>query len=325
MIARLLLALALLVAPLAAEARTAPPPYPAPTRELRVPVEGGSIYVRVNGNLKGAKPPILFIHGGPGSTFDSYLEALPLAKDRAVILYDQLDSGYSDRPNDPKNWRVERFVAEIEAIRKALHITRWHVAGGSWGGTLALEYGALRLPSTASVTIMSPLVSTSSWIADANALRLGLPADVQATLNACENESPPPQDTCDKATDVFYAHYMRRTPPSPRREAQAKARGEHGFGDVIYLGMWGPSEFRATGLLKDYDGEPLLARLDGSRTLFLTGQYDEARPETVAAFAARVPGAEFAVIPGSGHSLFADRPAEALAIVRGFIERHDAP
>jgi proline iminopeptidase/L-proline amide hydrolase len=317
--------MALLVAPYSARSETPSSPYPAPTMELRVPVDGGRIYVRVNGNLKGPKPPVLFIHGGPGSTFDNFLEALPLAQDRAVILYDQLDSGYSDRPNDPRNWRVERFVGEIEAIRKALGIERWHIAGSSWGGTLALEYGALRLASTASVTIMNPLVSTQSWIADANALRAEMPVEIQATLTACEGAKPPPQDSCDKATDAFYSQYLRRTPRSERALAQAKLRGTQGFGDVIYLGMWGPSEFRATGLLKTYDGEHLLARLDGQRTLFMTGQYDEARPQTVAGFAARVPGADFGVIPGSAHALFADRPAETLAILQAFIERHDAP
>lgn len=300
-------------------------PYPAAERSLRVPVEGGSIYVRINGKLNSGKLPILFIHGGPGGTFDGYLEALPLARERAVILYDQLDTGYSDRPNDPKNWRVARFVDEIEAIRKALKIERWHVAGGSWGGTLALEYGALRLPSTASVTIMSPLVSTRSWIADADALRLTLPADTQTTLTACESPNPPPATTCDAATAVYYRHFVRRSDPSPRQIAQRKARGAKTGGTALYMGMWGPSEFRATGLLKDYDGEALLANLDGTRTLFLAGQYDEARPQTVGAFAARVPGAQFGVIPGAAHSLMGDRPVETLALIRAFIERNDKP
>jgi L-proline amide hydrolase len=44
--------------------------------------------------------------------------------------------------------------------------------------------------------------------------------------------------------------------------------------------MWGPTEFSSTGTLRSYDGEPLLARLDGRHTLWIVGQYDEARPET---------------------------------------------
>ena len=87
--------------------------------------------------------------------------------------------------------------------------------------------------------------------------------------------------------------------------------------------MWGASEFVATGTLRRYDGEPLLARLDGRRTLVMVGQYDEARPQTAAAFAHRVPGCETAVIPGAAHGTVTDRPEESVAILRAFLARQD--
>jgi proline iminopeptidase/L-proline amide hydrolase len=88
--------------------------------------------------------------------------------------------------------------------------------------------------------------------------------------------------------------------------------------------MWGPTEFVATGTLKDYDGEPLLAKLDGRRTLILVGQHDEARPITAAAFAERVPNMEFGVVPGAAHWIFGDRPDDTIALLRGWLSRHDA-
>ena len=45
-----------------------------------------------------------------------------LHEERPVLLYDQLDSGNSDHPNDPSNWTVERFVDEIPAIRHAFEL-----------------------------------------------------------------------------------------------------------------------------------------------------------------------------------------------------------
>lgn len=90
--------------------------------------------------------------------------------------------------------------------------------------------------------------------------------------------------------------------------------------------MWGKSEFVATGTLRDYDGTPLLATLDGARTLFMVGQYDEARPVTALRFAAQVPGgAELAVIPGAAHGTLSDRPAETVGILRAWLARHDTP
>ena len=294
-----------------------------PTREAMVPVEGGRVYVRVDGDLAGPRAPIVMIHGGPGGTHASFLEALPLADERAVILYDQLDSGRSDRPNDPANWRVGRFVDELEVIRTALSIPRWHVLGASWGGTVALEYGARRPAALAGLALASPLVSTKSWLADAQALIGQLPPAIRNELQRCGALTlPSPPTTCDRPTEAFYAAFNRRVPSATDIMAY---RGQgRGSNRDLYRAMWGASEFVSSGTLKDYDGEPLLAKLEGKRSLFLCGQYDEARPVTTGAFAARVPGAEFAVIPGAAHGLFNDRPVETVALLRAWLARQDA-
>jgi proline-specific peptidase len=299
-----------------------PAAYPAPDRELMVQVAGGRIYVRVNGRLDGARPPVVMIHGGPGGTHAGFLDLLALGEDRAVVLYDQLDSGLSDRPGNPANWTVARFVDEVDAVRHALGIARWHVLGHSWGGTVALEYGARRPDGLIGLVLASPLVSTRSWIADADTLRTTLPSDIQATLRQCDPPAPI-TPTCDRATDVFYAHFLRRNPASDGYKAYVAAHPALRLNMRLYQAMWGSSEFVSTGTLRDYDGEPLLARLNGAQTLFIDGQYDEARPATLGAFAARVPGADFAVIPGSGHGFFADRPDEALGVLRPWLRAHD--
>jgi proline iminopeptidase/L-proline amide hydrolase len=298
------------------------PPLPAPDREAMVPVEGGRIYVRVNGRLDGARPPILMIHGGPGGNHAYFLGALPLADERAVILYDQLDSGKSDNPNDPANWRVGRFVDEVDAIRRTLAIPRLHVLGASWGGTVALEYAARRPSGLASVILESPLISTRSWISDANALRGRLSEATQRTLGACERPSPPPAAACETATADFYRHFNRRIDARPEIAAYTRALPIP-FNRRLYETMWGTSEFVSTGSLRDYDGEPLLARLDGARTLLVGGQYDEARPATLAGFAERIPGASFAVIEDAAHSILSDNPDALRATLRRWMQRHD--
>jgi proline iminopeptidase/L-proline amide hydrolase len=314
---------AAVAAPVAPAALARLPAIPPPDRELMVPVQGGRVYVRVNGPLAGPRLPLVMIHGGPGSTHSFALEALALADERAIILYDQLDSGRSDRPEDPRNWTVDRFASELEPIRAALGVPRWHVLGASWGGTIALEYGARRPAALDALILQSPLVSTRSWLADAALLRRGLSAEVQAELVRCEARRPPPRARCDAATDAFYAQYLAREPRSAARTAYAPP-GDRGRNQHLYEAMWGPSEFRSSGSLRAYDGEPLLARLDGHRTLFVVGQYDEARPQTALGFVRRVPGAELAVVPGGGHAILNDRPDEMNAIVRAFLARMEA-
>jgi proline iminopeptidase/L-proline amide hydrolase len=239
-----------------------------------------------------------------------------------VILYDQLDCGRADRPGDPANWTVARFLSEIEAIRVHFGIARWHVLGGSWGGTLALEYGATRPSALAGLVLQSPLVSTEIWLRDAAELKAGMPADVRDLLDRCDTTGAAPQAACDAATAAFYARHVRQVIPPPAIAAYRDALPAP-FAEGLYNHMWGRAEFTCTGTLKDYDGQPLLEQLDPKRALFVAGQDDEARPATVANFAIAT-GARFAEIPDASHSIMLDNPAAYLDLLRPWLTRQDA-
>ena len=312
---------AVMLAPTSALAET--PANIRPDRELMVPVPGGRAYVRINGNLAGAKPPLVMIHGGPGGSHGSFLAALPLAQDRAVILYDQLDCGLSDKPGDPANWHVSRFVDELEAIRAALGIARWHVLGHSWGGTVALEYAARQPRELASLILQGPLISTRAWMADAATLRAKLSADVQAVLDACDGPTPPAKAECDAAVDAFYARFWRLRPLPAWATAYEQ---EHGLklATNIYNAMWGPNEFRATGSLADYDGEPLLQRI-AAPTLFLIGDSDEVTPETARRFTSETPAARLAILADAAHRAQSDQPGAYVATLAEWLAKQDQP
>ncbi len=314
-------------APLAAQdLPQAPAAWAVAERELMVPVEGGNVWVRVNGDLEAEAPPAIFIHGGPGGTHAGFGGMTALADERAVILYDQLGSGMSDPSDDPAHWRVERFVSELEAIRQRLGVERWHVVGHSWGSALALEYAAAYPQHTASAVLGGTFISTPHWIRGTNLLIRELPDDVQQDLIACKRDTPPDEETCAAATREFYANFVGRS-DRPEPSAEARAYRQHyrgrGFNATIYNEMWGPSEFRATGSLLTYNALPLLSRVDGSRVLFMIGQYDEARIDDVQDFVALTPGAEFAVVPGGSHSFYGERPAVTEALLRSWLYRKD--
>jgi proline iminopeptidase/L-proline amide hydrolase len=294
-----------------------------PDRELMVPVPGGRAYVRINGDLAGPRPPLVMLHGGPGSAHWPFLNATTMAGERAIILYDQLDSGRSDTPDDPANWRVPRFVEELEAIRAALAVPRWHVLGASWGGTVALEYAARQPAALAGLVLQSPLVATDIWLQDARALKDAMPPAVRDRLDRCDTPGAVPQSECDAATEAFYARHVRMAAVPPAIAAY-RAALPRSHSDAIYTAMWGRAEFTASGTLRHYDGRPLLAKLDPRRTLFVAGEHDEARPATVAGFARRVPGgADFAMIPDAAHAVFNDNPAGFLAVLRPWLAARD--
>ena len=87
---------------------------------------------------------VLLLHGGPGATHE-YLEAFDSyfpGADIEYYYYDQLGSSYSDQPNEPELVDLERFVEEVEQVRKALRLDRenFYLYGHSWGGMLGIEY-----------------------------------------------------------------------------------------------------------------------------------------------------------------------------------------
>ena len=334
MIARTLVAagLGLLAASAPAMAQTAALPtdptadWSVATSEHRIAVEGGKVWVRINGVIGEGAAPVILIHGGPGGTHVNFGGLLSLADQRPVILYDQLDSGMSDRPENPANWRPERFVAELEAIRRELGVERWHVIGHSWGSALALEYAAAYPEHTASAVLSGTYLSTSHWITGTNLLIRELPDDVTDTIRACESPTPPTAKVCDPATAAFYMAYNGRPDrpaPSPEAIAYRVRYGGKGSNAAVYNAMWGPTEFRASGSLATYDATELLHRVDGHRILFMVGQYDEARIDTVQDFVALTAGAELAVVPGGSHAFISERPDVAEAIYRDWMARTD--
>jgi proline iminopeptidase len=114
-----------------------PPIEPYKTGFLDVG-SGHSLYWEESGNPKGI--PAIFLHGGPGSGTDASHRCYFNPAKYRIVLMDQRGSGKS-RPHaslvDNTTWHL---VADIEALRKFLHIEKWLVFGGSWGSTLALAY-----------------------------------------------------------------------------------------------------------------------------------------------------------------------------------------
>lgn len=283
-----------------------------PTREGLVKVPGGRVFVRQIGNGRGI--PLLALHGGPGGTSCRFETLAPLASDRPVIFYDQLGSGRSDHPSDTSLWRVPRFVEEVTAVRQALALDSLHLLGHSWGGALAAEYMAAAKPTgVKSVVFSSPLIDTPRWIADANLLRTQLPDSIRRVLDENEARGTLDAPAYKVATDTFYGRHVRRLPVGSEPRCEGVAGN-----DTIYRQMWGPTEFLSNGSLRTWTRAADLPAITAP-TLFIAGEFDEARPETLEQFRASMPDARLVSIPGAAHAAMREKPAEYLDALRAFL------
>jgi proline iminopeptidase len=280
-----------------------------------VEVPGGRVWYRVAGS---DGVPLLCLHGGPGFTHDSLSTLHGLGSDRPVVLYDQLGSGKSDRPGDASLYRLERYVEEVDKVRQAVAPGPFHLFGHSWGGALALAYAFTAPEGLRSLILASPLVSTDRWLEDAARLRADLPDDVQEVLRRHEEAGFTGCPEYVTATAVFYRRHLCRLDPWPEELERAFAE----MGADVYEMMWGPTEFHSTGTLRTLDLAPRLGELNVP-VLFTCGRHDEARPETVASFSERVPGAELVVFEESAHCAPLEETERYLGVVRDFLGRID--
>ncbi|MBX2834061.1 MAG: prolyl aminopeptidase [Micavibrio sp.] len=96
------------------------------------------IYWEQSGNPDGV--PIVFLHGGPGAGASPAHRRFFDPDHYRIIIFDQRGCGRSQPLGELKNNTTALLLSDIEALRKRLNIERWHIFGGSWGSTLAMEY-----------------------------------------------------------------------------------------------------------------------------------------------------------------------------------------
>jgi proline-specific peptidase len=274
----------------------------------------GRTWYRVVGDTASGLPPLVALHGGPGSTHHYFAPLERLAEDgRAVVLYDQLGCGRSDRP-DGVDWSVGVFLDELDALRAALGLERIHLLGTSWGGMLALEHALARPGSLASLVLSSSLASAEEWEPEVRRLRDALPAEARAALERLERAGVVEGEEYRRAMEPFDArHFHRLDPPAPEFERMRPERGWE-----VYRAMWGPNEWTPTGALRDWDVRPRLHELDVP-TLVLRGGHDLCTEAIAATLVRGIAGAREVVFPESSHTPVLEETEAYLAVVGGFL------
>ena len=279
-----------------------------------IDVPGGPVWYSVAGTGPGI--PLMVLHGGPGGRICGYSRLDVLGDERPIVRYDQLGSGRSGRPNDLSLWTVERFVEELHVVRQELGLGQMHLLGHSWGSTLAAAYVLEKgTDGIVSVILSSPLLSTPLWVEDANYLRSLLPVDVQQTLMEHEDAGTTESEEYRAASEVFYKRHVFG---GERSESPDECDGAPS-GQFVYEYMWGPTEFHATGTLIDFDLTDRLHEIDVP-VLFIAGEFDEARPETVAEFQKLIPGSKLTIILDAAHGTLSRKPDEYRSVLRNFLD-----
>lgn len=279
--------------------------------------DGHALHVEQFGKPDGI--PALFLHGGPGSGSQPHHRSLFDPERFRAVLFDQRGAGRSRPARELAANTTAHLVADIETIREALGISRWLVAGGSWGATLALAYAERHADRVTGLALRSVFLGTRAEL-DAvftetlPRFRPDLHAQFLSILSEAERRDPLPAywrrildpDPAVHALPIRIWHDVERIlsqvrpgaavlPPDRLQAASGPLPSTpffeaHFFRNDCFLGQG--------QLLADADR---LAELPG---VIVQGRYDLlCPPETSAALVAHWPRARIEMVEGAGHDL----------------------
>jgi proline iminopeptidase len=104
-------------------------------------------YLRVEGQSPVMDTPVIFVHGGPGSSILTSRQTIDCISQLAgigytVYFYDQVGCGLSDRLTDAREYTEERQIRDLEAIRSGIAADKLILIGESRGGMFSAYYMA---------------------------------------------------------------------------------------------------------------------------------------------------------------------------------------
>lgn len=266
------------------------------------------VWVKRFGNNPRLK--LLLLSGGPGfshaylTVMDSYLPAAGVE----YYYYDQLETGDSDKPNDPDLWTVSRYVDEVDQVRKAIGGTRdnFCLLGHSWGGILAMEYALVHQQDMKCLIISNMMASIPAYNDYAD--KVLKPQMDQGVLNQIldmekdgKTEDP---HYMELLMPNWYQQHILRRPADQWPEPFTRDFPKMNY--TFYSTMQGPSEMGAGGRLVNWDRFNDLKKVT-IPTLVISGKYDTMDPAYMARMTKQLPKGELLATNGGHMAMYDDQ------------------
>ena len=248
---------------------------------------------RLNVELAGAagRPPLLLLHGFLSCNLQWEPNRARLGERFRLVMAELWGHGKSPAPSDPADYRVERYVEELEHVRAKLGVSRWLVCGQSFGAGIMIRY-ALAHPRA-----VRGLVITNSRSA------LNDLAAREGSRDAADFERIEPRSL------PFHPRHAKRFPPELKARMEAAADG------VSRTALGHAVATTGTGVACRARAKELAVP-----TLLVNGRFEKVFQPDRAYAAAAIPGIEVVDLD-AGHSVNIEAAEGFDAAVADFASR----
>lgn len=286
--------------------------------EFRPPVEegthavsGAELYYRTIG----VGEPVVVVHGGPGMEHSYLLPWLePLGQTYRLILYDQRALGRSTGELDPTSISMDRFIADLDAVRELAGVERMNLLAHSWGGLLATMYALEHPERVRALILVSPVEPGQRYARETQERQQARRSpDDDAAIDSLAGSEGFARGDRETLSRLFH-HVFRGTFADPGRADSLRLdftrRTARQGRDVAALLM---------GPLANLDLWDALAGLTVP-VLIVHGDRDPIPVAMAQEMADRLPDARLEVLTDAGHFPFIESPGPLFGAIHRFLE-----
>ncbi|MXO07067.1 proline iminopeptidase-family hydrolase [Flavobacterium sp. HBTb2-11-1] len=267
---------------------------------IKTPVGEFKVWTKRFGN--NSKIKVLLLHGGPAMTHE-YMECFETFFQREgfeFYEYDQLGSYYSDQPKENSLWTIDRFVDEVEQVRKAINADKdnFYVLGNSWGGILAMEYALKYQQNMKGLLVANMMASAPEYgkYADEVLAKQMKPEILKEIRNLEAKKDFSNPRYMELLIPNFYQEHLCRLKEWP----DGLNRASKHVNSEIYTLMQGPSEFGISGRLAKWDIKNRLHEIT-IPTLMIGAKYDTMDPKAMEEQSKLVKKGSYLYCPNGSH------------------------
>ena len=283
-----------------------PPELPPAGRRVELPTGVG-----INMVEAGSGPPVMLVHGLPGSAYDWRL-LVPLLADRGyhVMAIDRSGYGHSD-PDPAGEYSVSRNARDVASLVETLGLSDVTLVGWSYGGATATTVGASQPPWLSRMVLVG-------------------------TAGPDGPDAAPPEPNAVMKFMYSDAVMRWRSAVPPLGRGLIEAISVQAFSEQPMPDWWVPgvlANFRRWETLSTYKGEIFGVRADEgfdyadieAPTLLLHGDDDRLAPVEISRYlVTQIPDATLIETAGASHMLPVTHAEETAERIDAFIGSHAA-